>query len=65
MIVAFAFLLLFMVTLALGLGLLCMLRDLVERNVEDSPTLQDPIADNPEVRSQFSWQTRTHYRSRD
>jgi hypothetical protein len=65
MIVVFTFLLLFVVTLALGWGLLCMLRDLLERNVEDSPTLQDPVADNPEVRSQFSWQSRTHYRSRD
>jgi hypothetical protein len=65
MIVVFAFLLLLIITLALGFGLLCMLRDLLERNAEDSPTLQDPITDNPEVRSQFSWQSRTHYRSRD
>jgi hypothetical protein len=61
----FAFLLLFIVTLALGLGLLCMLRDLVERNVEDAPTLRDPIAGNPEVRSQFSWHSRTRFQSRD
>jgi hypothetical protein len=65
MLIAFSILLLLIVTLALGLGLLCMLRDLVERNVEDGPTLCDPVADNPEVRSQFSWQSRAHCRSRD
>jgi hypothetical protein len=63
MIMLFSILMLLVMALASGLGLLCMLRDLVERNADDGPSLRDPIDDNPEMRSQFSWKSRTHSRT--
>jgi hypothetical protein len=63
MIMLFSILLLLGMALACGLGLLCMLRDLVERNADDGPSLRDPFFENPEIRSQFSWKSRTHSRT--
>jgi hypothetical protein len=62
--------------LALGLapvlGLLSVLRDLVERNPQESPVFHDPgpifhdqVAEYREARSQFAWQSRSHFRAPD
>ena len=58
--------------LALVMGLLSVLRDLVDRNPQDTPIFQDsgPIfhdqaADNRDARSQFAWQSRSHSRAPD
>ena len=62
--------------LVLGLvpvmGLLRVLRDLVERNPQDSPIFHDPgpifhdqVADHRGTRSQFAWQSRSHSRAPD
>jgi hypothetical protein len=58
--------------LALVMGLLSVLQELVERNPLDAPIFQDPgpifhdqAADNRDVRSQFAWQSRSHSRAPD
>jgi hypothetical protein len=58
--------------LALVLGLLSVLRDLVERNPQESPVFHDPgpifhdqVAEYREARSQFAWQSRSHFRAPD
>jgi len=58
--------------LALGLGLLSVLQDLVERNPRDTPIIHDPgpifhdqVADYRDARSQFAWQSRSHSRAPD
>ncbi len=57
---------------ALGIGLLRVLRDLVDNNAQESPIFQDlntmfqdPAAEHREVRSQFAWQSRSHFRAPD
>jgi hypothetical protein len=66
MMLVFAVLLLLLaIILAVGSGLLCMLKDLMERNTEDDPSKGDPMFGNPDVSSPFSWQPRTQFRSRD
>jgi hypothetical protein len=63
-------LLIFCVTLALGL--LSVMQDLFDRNVREGPAFQDPGPifhdQSPEhraVRSQFVWQSRSHFRGPD
>jgi hypothetical protein len=58
--------------LALLLGMLSVLRDLVERNPQESPVFHDPgpifhdqVAEYREARSQFAWQSRSHFRAPD
>jgi hypothetical protein len=58
--------------LALVAGLLSVLQDLVERNPQDTPIIQDPgpifhdqVADYRDARSQFAWQSRSHSRAPD
>jgi hypothetical protein len=58
--------------LALALGLLSVLQDLFDRNVLETPAFQDvgPIfhdqsSDHGSVRSQFAWQSRSHFRGPD
>ena len=58
--------------LALLLGTLSVLRDLVERNPQESPVFHDPgpmfhdqVAEYREARSQFAWQSRSHFRAPD
>jgi hypothetical protein len=65
-------LLLLVFGLALVMGLLSVLQDLVERNPQDTPIFQDPgpifhdqVADSRDVRSQFAWQSRSHSRAPD
>jgi hypothetical protein len=65
-------LLLLVFGLALVMGLLSVLQDLVERNPQDTPIFHDPgpifhdqVADNRDVRSQFAWQSRSHSRAPD
>ncbi len=59
-------------SLVLVLGLLSVVQDLLERSFHDEPVFQDqapvvnhPDADRPEVRSQFAWQSRSHFRAPD
>ena len=56
--------------LALIVGLLSVLQDLVERNPQDTPIIHDPgpifhdqVADYRDARSQFAWQSRSHSRA--
>ena len=65
-------LLLLVFCLALGLGLLSVLQDLVERNPQDTPIFHDPgpivhdqAANNRNAKSQFAWQSRSHSRAPD
>jgi len=65
-------LLLLVFSLVLVMGLLGVLRDLVERNPQDSPIFHDPgpifhdqAADHRDARSQFAWQSRSHSRGPD
>jgi hypothetical protein len=58
--------------LALLLGMLSVLRDLMERNPRESPVFHDPgpifhdqVAEYREARSQFAWQSRSHFRAPD
>jgi hypothetical protein len=58
--------------LALLLGALSVLRDLVERNPQESPVFHDPgpifhdqVAEYREAKSQFAWQSRSHFRAPD
>jgi hypothetical protein len=58
--------------LALIVGLLSVLQDLVERNPQDTPIIHDPgpifhdqVADYRNARSQFAWQSRSHSRAPD
>ena len=58
--------------LALLLGMLSVLRDLVEHNPQESPVFHDPgpifhdqVAEYREARSQFAWQSRSHFRAPD
>jgi hypothetical protein len=58
--------------LALLLGMLSVLRDLVERNPQESPVFHDPgpifheqVAEYREAKSQFAWQSRSHFRAPD
>jgi hypothetical protein len=57
---------------ALLLGMLSVLRDLMERNPQESPVFHDPgpmfhdqVAEYREARSQFAWQSRSHFRAPD
>ena len=65
-------LLLLVFCLALGLGLLSVLQDLVERNPQDTPIFHDPgpifhdqAANNRNTKSQFAWQSRSHSQAPD
>jgi hypothetical protein len=65
-------LLLLVFCLALGLGLLRVLQNLVERNPQDTPIIYDSgpifhhqVADYRDARSQFAWQSRSHSRAPD
>jgi len=65
-------LLLLAFALLLILGVFSVLRALVERNVHAGPVFQDPgpmfqsqDPDQREVRSQFAWQSRSHFRAPD
>jgi hypothetical protein len=58
--------------LALLLGMLSVLRDLMERNPQENPVFHDPgpifhdqVAEYREARSQFAWQSRSHFRAPD
>jgi len=58
--------------LALVVGLLSVLQDLVERNPQDTPIIHDTgpifhdqVADYRDARSQFAWQSRSHSRAPD
>jgi hypothetical protein len=64
--------LLLMFCLALLLGMLSVLRDLVESNPQESPVFHDPgpifheqVAEYREAKSQFAWQSRSHFRAPD
>lgn len=57
---------------ALMLGLFCVLKDLMEHGVQDSPIFHDlnamfhdQVAEYREARSQFAWQSRSHSRPPD
>jgi hypothetical protein len=65
-------LLLLVFCLALVMGLLSVLQDLVERNPQETPIFHDAgpifhdqVADNRDARSQFAWQSRSHSRAPD
>jgi hypothetical protein len=58
-------LLLLDLSLALVLGFLSVLHDLVEHNVQDGPTIHDPGPLFQDARSQFTWQSRSHSRAPD
>ena len=63
--------------LALLLGMLSVLRDLVERNPRESPVFHDSgpmfpgpifhdqVAEYREAKSRFAWQSRSHFRASD
>jgi hypothetical protein len=58
--------------LALVFGLLSVFRDLIERFSQSDPVFRDsgPIFHDPDgasqqTRSQFAWQSRSHFRERD
>ena len=59
--------------LALMLGLLSVFQDLAEQNCHGEPVFRDPgpifhdqVADyRGDARSQFAWQSRSHYRAPD
>ena len=58
--------------LALLLGLLSVLRDLFDQHWQGEPVLHDPgpifhdqVADYRQARSQFAWQSRSHFRGLD
>ena len=63
--------------LALLLGLLSVLRELVERNPQETPVVHDSgprfpapmfhdeVAEYREAKSQFAWQSRSHSRAPD
>jgi len=50
--------------LALVYGLLSVFRDLVERFGQGEPVFRDSAA-NQQARSQFAWQSRSHFREPD
>jgi hypothetical protein len=57
---------------ALLLGLLSVIEDLLQRNAQDEPTFREPgpifhdhSVEQPGARSQFAWQSRSHYRAPD
>jgi hypothetical protein len=50
--------------LALMYGLLSVFRDLVERFGQGDPIFRDSAA-NQQARSQFAWQSRSHFREPD
>ena len=50
--------------LALMYGLLSVFRDLVERFGQGEPVFRDSVA-NQQARSQFAWQSRSHFREPD
>jgi hypothetical protein len=61
-----------LVALCLALGLLSVLRNLVEHNSQKAPVFHDlgpnfpdPVAEYREARSQFAWQSRSHSRAPD
>jgi len=65
-------LLLLVFCLALVMGLVSVLQDLVEQNPQDAPIIHDPgpifhdqVADYQDARSQFAWQSRSHSRAPD
>jgi hypothetical protein len=72
MTILFTVLLLLAFALLLILGIFSVLRELIERNVYAGPVLQDPgptfhsqSPDQRELRSQFAWQSRSHFRAPD
>jgi hypothetical protein len=52
---------------ALALAFLGVLRDLLADSTQDAPMFQDPgpVFQSFEARSQFAWQSRSHFRERD
>ena len=66
-------LLLLVVGLVLLGGLFCVLHDLLERNPQDNPVFHEPgpifhdqvAGHRGEPRSQFAWQSRSHFRAPD
>lgn len=65
-------LLLLVFSCVLVMGLLSVLQDLVEQNPQDNPVFHDPgpifhdqVADYRDTRSQFAWQSRSHFRGPD
>ena len=59
-------------SLVIFLGLLNVLQDLIERNVQGGPIFQEQGAlfhdqgvEHQEARSQFAWQSRSHFRAPD
>ncbi len=57
---------------ALVAGLLSVLRGLVDPGAQESPVFHDPgpifhdpVAEYREARSQFAWQSRSHFRAPD
>jgi hypothetical protein len=56
--------LLLIAVLALMYGLLSVFRDLVERIGTVEPVFRDSAA-NQQARSQFAWQSRSHFREPD
>ena len=64
--------LLLLLGVPLVICVLSVLRNLVERNVQDGPVFHDtgpvfhdPVAHYREARSQFAWQSRSHFRAPD
>jgi hypothetical protein len=58
--------------LCLAVGLLSVLRNLMEHNSQEAPVFHDlgpnfpdPVAEYREPRSQFAWQSRSHSRGPD
>jgi hypothetical protein len=66
------FLLLLAFGFVLVLGLFSVLQDLLERNVHDGPVFHESgpifhnqVSDHRELRSQFAWQSRSHFQAPD
>jgi hypothetical protein len=58
--------------LYLALGLVSVLRHLTEHSTQEAPVFHDlgpnfpdPVAEYREARSQFAWQSRSHFRAPD
>ena len=59
-------------SVALLLGLLSVLRDVVQHNPQETPVFHEPgpmfpdqVAEYREAKSQFAWQSRSHFRAPD
>jgi hypothetical protein len=53
--------------LALALGIFGLLHDLLENTAQDGPIFREPgpVFQSFEARSQFAWQSRSHFREPD